>query len=600
MEKQKYIIGIDLGTTNCTMAYAEISSYSPTENKPAEILQFSIPQMIAAGVQGEHHSLPSFVYFPLPEEVKAGLAQFHCLGSYARSRGAELPGRLISSSKSWLCNDSIDRREKILPIDSDEDSSKMSPVEVASELLIYLKEAWNKQMEDSPFESQTILITVPASFDPSARQLIQEAAQLAGYPEVILLEEPLAAFYAWLNLHADSWRSQLKIGDCILVVDIGGGTTDFSLISVEDQNGQLQLSRLAVGSRLLLGGDNMDLALAHLVQARLEEQGKSIEGNQWQSLVHSCRQAKETLLGDHPPSELTITIQGRGSRLIGGALSLKITRDEVLQMLVDGFMPLIEPSEQASVEKRAGIRQIGLPYAQDPRISAQLAKFLSMTGENVESSLDKFVVPSAFLFNGGALKSAALKERLVQLVNSWATKLSKPSVKVLEESNLDCAVSLGAVYYGLARAHQGIRVRAGTSHSYFVGVESAAPAIPGFTQQLKAYCVVPFGMEEGSVAKLEDKEFALILGEMATFRFFSHSTPQLSSGEHPQAGMVVSRWQNELKELHPIETLMERGESDGKSVRVRLEAKVTELGVLELWCVAADGRRWKLEFDIRK
>jgi molecular chaperone DnaK (HSP70) len=600
MSKTKYTIGIDLGTTNCTMAYAAC------EDKQ-NIQQFNIPQVISAGSQGELFSLPSFIYFPLQQELKSKSAgiewdatRSHCVGLYARERGAELSSRLISSAKSWLCHLGMDRREKILPMDLEEASVKMSPLEACSQFLKHLKEAWECKMTAIPFDKQQILITVPASFDPSARQLVQEAAVLAGYPDTILLEEPQAAFYAWLHRHEKDWRKLLKAGDCILVVDIGGGTTDFSLISAIDENGDLGLKRIAVGSHLLLGGDNIDLCLAYFAKTKLEEQGHSIDDFQFQSLVHACRQAKEVLLSDKPPESFDVTIMGRGSKLIGNTLKVTLTKIEIEKLVLEGFFPLTDPKERSLTERRSGMQQIGLPYAQDARISCQLAKFLSMTGEADNSSMDNFMLPSAVLFNGGTLKAAALRRQLLTLLNQWAKKLKKDPVKELTDPDYDFGVSRGAAYYGLSRTGQGIRIRSGTSRSYYIGVEESAPAVPGVPTPLKAVCVAPFGMEEGSELELPNQEFALVVGQQATFRFFSHATANLSNGTVPAMGTVVKNWKQELSELHPIETYLEKNETDSRTTRVKLKSRITELGVLELWCVShEDGRQWKLEFDIR-
>jgi len=587
-----YIIGIDLGTTNCTLAYTPVGS--------TEISLFSIPQFTAPGVLGEQFSLPSFTYFPLQEELEAKIAdKSYCVGAFARNRGAELPNRLIASAKSWLCHGGIDRREKLLPIGAEEGEEKMSPLEANAALLRHLKEAWDLKMVDAPFKNQQILITVPASFDPSARQLVLEAAEAADYPEVILLEEPQAAFYGWIHAHADEWRKQLKVEDTILVVDIGGGTTDFSLISVTDEAGNMGLKRRAVGSHLLLGGDNFDLALAYLAKGKLEDQGHAIDDWQLQSLVHVCRTAKEQLLGEASPTSYDITIHGRGSRLIGGTLTTAISQEEALNLLVDGFLPLVTPQDRSIIERRSGIQQIGLPYAQDARISAQLAKFLSMTGEVDSTSMDNFVVPTALLFNGGTLKASALRTRLIEQLNQWAKECKAPAVIELPGSDYDFAVSRGAVSYGLARNGQGVRIKGGTSRSYWIGVEEAVPAVPGLPMPLKAVCIVPFGMEEGTEQELSHQEFALVLGEQATFRFFSHSTPTLSSGQEAVTGMIVKNWKQELSELHPIETVLPKTETDGKTVRVKIKSRVTELGTLEVWCEAHDERKWKLEFDIR-
>lgn len=597
-EGKKWIIGIDLGTTNSTLAYSEGIPDAP-------INQFAIPQLIAAGEEAEHPSLPSFFYFPLPEELsgkKCALSwdneRSFATGIFARNRGEELPNRLISSAKSWLCHNGIDRKSAILPIH--ESDAKLSPLEVSAHYLTHLKEAWDAKMPQAPFVEQKILVTVPASFDPKARELVQEAARMAGYPETILLEEPQAAFYSWLHRHQDTWRNNLlKVGDSILVVDVGGGTTDFSLITVVDEEGSLGLKRLAVGSHLLLGGDNLDLALAHFAKNKFEDQGHSLDDWQFQSLIHSCRKAKETLLSEAPPKHVDITVAGRGSRLIGGTLKIKITLAEVKDLLIDGFFPLITPEERSVIEKRLGLQQIGLPYAQDPRITSQLAKFLSMTGEKDHGRLDEFVLPTAVLFNGGTMKAHAFQTRLMELLNGWAKQLDKPSIQLLPEPDYDFAVSQGAVYYGLACMGKGIRIKSGTSRSYYIGVEDAVPAIPGLPTPLKAICVAPFGMEEGTEDELKDQEFSLIIGEPTTFRFFSHATQKFSDGTISQIGTVVKNWKQELTELSPVETFIERMEGEGKTLRVRLKTRITELGTLELWCVSDSDKQWKLEFDLR-
>lgn len=531
------IVGIDLGTTNSTLAYATSST----------IEQLPIPQMISREMEGEKFSLPSFYFFPLEEGEP-------CVGWYAKERGAELPDRVISSAKSWLCHDLIDRRSPFLPLGELE--QKRSPVDVCTAFLQHLKQAL-------PLRPGTVLVTVPASFDPGARQLVQEATESAGFSEVILMEEPLAAFYAWLSAHEKEWRNLLKVGDTVLVVDCGGGTTDFSLIEVEDLDGELSLKRKAVGDHLLLGGDNIDLALAHLAQSKL---GDELDEWQFQSLVHASRNAKEKLLGRTPPESFDLTIQGRGSSVIGGSFQITLKREEVEKLLVDGFFPHVPLNVEIVEEKRSGISKVGLPFARDPRISAQLANFLA-TSETL---------PTAVLFNGGTMKAVAFQERILTLLSDWRGE----KVRNLPDADLDYAVSRGAVYYGWIRANNGLRVRAGTSRSYFIGVEGAAPAIPGVPPPMKYVRLVPFGMEEGSEVTLEEQRFSLRLEEKAFFRFFSQNNPQ----------------DEKLAELHPIEALLESQGEEGTTVMVKLTAKVTELGILELWCVAEDGRKWKLEF----
>lgn len=545
-----HIIGIDLGTTNTTLAFASSGS--------SEILQFEIEQRISEEMEAPKASLPSFYFFPLEDQPP-------CVGVYAKTRGSELPDRLITSAKSWLCHDTIDRRESFLPLS--DFGIKKSPVNICAAFLEHLRQTYEKTYNVS-FAQQNLLVTVPASFDPGARQLVQEAACSAGYSNIRLIEEPLAAFYAWLHKHQDDWREILKVGDTVLVIDIGGGTTDFSLIGVGESAGDLTLDRKAVGDHLLLGGDNIDLALAHLAS-----QKNSYELDEWQfqCLIHACREAKETLLSDNAADSHQITLQGRGSSLIGGSISLTLYREEVEKVLVDGFFPNISLDTPLQEEKRPGIAKIGLPYARDPRITVQLAHFLSQANSQL---------PNAVLFNGGTMKAAAFQNRLLSLLSDWRGS----KVVALPDADFDFAVSRGAVYYGWTLQHQGIRVRAGTNRSYYIGVEGSTPAIPGVPPSIKKIQLVPFGMEEGSEVVLHHEKFALLLEEPALFRFYSQNTPK----------------SEQLTELHPIETILHAQGEEGKMVIVTLKAKVTELGMLELWCVAEDERKWKLEFDIRK
>lgn len=584
----EFIIGIDLGTTNCTMAYAKNAEHD-------KIHQFPIAQILANSTTGDSFCLPSFLFFPLEEECSTLGVDSYLVGNFAKERGSEMPHRLVHSSKSWLCHDGINPREAFLPLLA-EDIAKLSPIQACAAILQHLKNAWNQQFKKHSFDQQTIYITVPASFDPRARELIQEAAKLANYPEITLLEEPLAAFYAWLHVKGDTWRKEVNVGDTLLIVDIGGGTTDFTIIAADKRDGNLTLERKAVGAHLLLGGDNIDLALAYLVKDRLENQGHSIDDWQLQSLVHSCRKAKEQLLDDNGRDSTEITVLGRGSRLIGGSLSTSLTKSEVQQLILDGYCPLIAFEEKAKKTLPNAISQISLPYASDPRITAQLASFLSLS---LEGSNDNKAFPSKVLFNGGSMKGDFLRAQITTQLTQWAKKFHQETVTELSDPDYDNAVSLGAVYYGLVKRGQGVRVCGGTNRSYFVGIEGAAPAVPGVQPPLKALCLVPFGMEEGSAEELNGQQFSLLLGEPAIFRFFSRSSPVLSNGEKAVVGHWVANWKQDLVELKAIHTLLEKRDNDGKTVKVKLISKVTELGVLELWCHAEDGRKWKFEFDTR-
>lgn len=561
-----YHIGIDLGTTHSSLSYCPV-------DESTLVQQLMIPQMNEEGLLTEASILPSFLYFPSAEEK----LESPVIGLFAQKKGEEVPGRVISSAKSWLCHEGIDRRGNILPIgDEIVEEQKISPQKALSLILSKLKHAWDDAFKEAPFNNQKVTITVPASFDPGARQLIQEASMQANFPEITLIEEPLAAFYAWIHRHQETWRSHLKVGDSVLVVDIGGGTTDFSLIEATETDGNLELNRAAVGSHLLLGGDNIDYMLAHIAQLPLEAKGTALTEWQFQSLVHSCRKAKEKLFGENPPAKVDITILGRGSKLIGGSLKTTLDLASVQEAILGGFFPLIKLDEIALKEKRHGISQIGLPYAQDARVSAQLAAFLQ--GKNL---------PSKVLYNGGTMKAQAFQKQISELLNEW----SPQPIEVLDGAEYDFGVSIGAVCYALAREGRSIRVRSGASRSYYIGIEENAPAVPGILPKIKKICVVPFGMEEGTERVLENQEFALWLGELVTFRFFSKD----GEGEF---GCYADPKQV-LEELHPVETVLNDDEAEGKSVRVKLKSKVTELGFLELWCETPENKHWKLEFNLR-
>lgn len=579
-----YIIGIDLGTTNCTMAFAKIDEEICVE-------QFLIPQITAPSVVEECPQLPSFLYFPLDEELSLlKIDTPYCVGAFAKKRGEEIPDRMISSSKSWLSQDSIDRRAPLLPLNAKEPLTKLSPLEATKSILKQLKEAWDQKM-DAPFNEQKVLLTVPASFDPSARELVQEAARLSHYPDLTLLEEPQAAFYAWLGAMKDAWRDSLQLGDEILVIDIGGGTTDFSMIRVTEESGSLELSRSQVGPHLLLGGDNIDYAIAYLAKDKLEAMGHTIDSWQLSCLKHAARNAKEELLNEGAKKKsVDIAIMGRGSKLIGGSLNVKIDREEVLSLILDGFCPSIPSSEKAKQDRKTGFQEVGLPFVSDPRITAQLASFLSQ-GESF---------PTAILFNGGTMKALPLQERILDTLSKWAEEKGNKKPRMLPQHDLDFAVSLGAVYYGFASQGKGIRIKSGLSRNYFIGVEEAVPAVPGRNPPIRALCIAPHGMEEGTQSFIENEQFQLAIGETASFRFFSKESKALSDGSVPVSGTWVPRPLEELLELHPIETVLKRNDNEGPFVVVSLESAYTELGVLELYCVAQDGRKWKLEYDLRQ
>ena len=589
------ILGIDLGTTNSALAVADDDGAARTQ---------PIAQVVGPGEVAERPTLPSFLLLPSELEVPPAQLQLpwsgplrYAVGVFARERGAELPHRLVSSAKSWLCNPAIDRTSQVLPfrgtqreLERDmEGGERVSPVNASARTLAHLRAAWDDANPDEPAAEQEVLVTVPASFDPVARELTVVAAREAGLDRVTLLEEPQAAFYAYLATRGDAWRSELAPGDVVLVCDVGGGTTDFSLIEITSDAGNLVLERIAVGDHILLGGDNMDLALAALVGREL---GKPLDAMQQRALVHACRRAKEQLLGDAAPASVPIAILGRGSRLIGGTLKAEIKREQAEALLVDGFFPRVDGDARAERRRAGGLREMGLPYAHDPAITRHLAEFLARFARGGAGEAPR--MPTHVLFNGGVMKAAKLQARIVELLATWAGR----EVRVLAGADLDLAVALGAAHYGQVRRGKGVRIRGGTARAYYIGIESAMPAIPGFAPPVKALCVAPQGLEEGSTVALPDDELGLVVGEMQTFRFFA-----AAARKGDEAGALIDADSDGLVELDPVEKLVEADgdRSAGMLVPVRLEAHVTEVGTLELWCVARDGHgRWKLEYSVRE
>ncbi len=590
------VVGIDLGTTNCAMASAL---------GDAPVASEEIAQIVGPGEVAARPTLPSFLLLPSDAEVSAkGLTlpwsgpMKYAVGTFARDRGAELTHRLVSSAKSWLCNPAIDRTSQVLPwrgtqreLEAEMDGERVSPVNASARYLAHLRAAWDDAHEDEPLAELDVLVTVPASFDAVARELTVVAAREAGFDKVTLLEEPQAAFYAYLAGRGDAWRKDLAPGDVVLVCDVGGGTTDFSLIEVTDEGGTLGLERIAVGDHILLGGDNMDLGLAAIVNKRLTDEGKTLDALQQRALTHACRRAKEALLEDAAPESVPVALLGRGSKLIGGTIRTEVRRADAEALLIDGFFPTVEADARAAKRRAMGLREMGLPYAHDPAITRHLAEFLSRHGKK----------PTAVLFNGGVMKASRLRNRVTDVLRAWCGR----DLKILGGIDLDLAVAVGAAHYGRIRAGhgtRGVRIRGGTARAYYIGIESAMPAIPGFAPPVKALCVAPQGLEEGSKVELPDDELGLVVGENVTFRFFAASARKddtagaLIDLGTPAAAATIS-------ELDPVEKTVpvEGDRRSGDVVPIRLEAHVTEVGTLELWCAARDGRgRWKLEYSVRE
>jgi molecular chaperone DnaK (HSP70) len=582
----RFVVGIDLGTTNSALAFVDAQGAASAE-APPDIQSFSIPQVVAPGEVTPRAVLPSFLYLPAKGEFPGRALDLpwsadpaSLVGEFARAHGALSPMRLVSSAKSWLCHAGVDRATAILPWEAPPEVERLSPVEASARYLVHLCAAWDAGHPDAPLREQEILLTVPASFDAAARELTAQAAERAGLAHTTLLEEPQAAFYSWLARRGERWRKNLSVGDVVLVCDIGGGTTDFSLIEARDDGqGGLALERLAVGDHILLGGDNMDLALAFALRTRLADEGHALDAWQMRALALATQKAKEVLLADGAPDQHPVTILGRGSRVIGGTLRTELTREQLEKLLVDGFFPRCAREDRPARGRRVGLQEVGLPYAADAAITRHLAKFTSDHRH-----------PTAVLFNGGVMKGEPLRTRVVEALTSWN---QGDAPRVLEGTDLDLAVAHGAAYYGMVRRGRGIRIRGGTARAYYIGIESTAPAVPGFAPPLKALCVAPRGMEEGTGAVASDRTFSLIVGEPAEFRFLASTT---RTGDH--AGTLVEEVGPDLEELAPVQATLDG--APGAAVPVTIESKVTEVGTLELYCVAKDGRRWKLEYSVRE
>jgi hypothetical protein len=608
----RFSLGIDLGTSNSAIAISDIDS------ERTEIIELT--QALAPNRTGERPTLPSAVYIPHPEEFPAGAFPLPwrtgergepIIGHFAREHGALVPDRLITSAKSWLSNPLMDPRQHVLPWKSEIREAKLSAFDCSRLCLEHIRESVRHAMrgkgEDFDLADAQIVLTVPASFDEVARNLTAEAAEAAGLGKVVLLEEPLAAFYAWTAQAGKDWRAQVRPGDIVLVCDIGGGTADFTLIAISEKEGVLELDRISVGDHILLGGDNMDLALAYALRAGLEAEGKSISDMQFLALIHSAGKAKEAMLEDETMAEFPIAVPSRGSSLFGGTVSTKLDRTALEQIVLDGFFTRTSFEELPQKTRRAGLQEFGLPYASDPVISKHLARFLMRSLENVESSealrslvaaearSKPFLAPTAVLFNGGVFKAAPIRRRVLDLLTGWS---DGQAVRELAGYQPDLAVAKGASFYGRNRVTgKGLRIKAGASRSYYIGLETSMPAVPGIRPPLKALCVVPQGMEEGSEVLIEGRELALITGQPADFRFFSS---EVRSGDAP--GQILPDAERELLEISLLEVDLAAVEDipAGQPVPVQIHAVVTELGTLELWMKhTKSDRRWKVEFQVR-
>ncbi|HBK5924276.1 TPA: Hsp70 family protein [Vibrio alginolyticus] len=623
----KFSVGIDLGTTHCVMSFVD------THDEDARVEVMPIPQLTAPGTVETRSQLGSFLYQPHEHEMNPQSRVLPwssepkaLVGAIARNLGSKTPIRLVASAKSWLCHAGVNRRDAFLPAGSPEEVEKVSPLRATELYLEHLKDAWNHANPNHNLADQDVTITVPASFDPAARDLTAEAARNVGFVQLTLLEEPQAALYNWIDNSNDKWRDEVEVGDIVLVVDIGGGTTDLSLVEVTEDDGNLTLNRIAVGEHILLGGDNMDLALAYRLKMKLAQEGKELQPWQVQAMTHACRDAKEALLNDSELQLVPIVVPSRGSKLLGATLKTELTQEEVQQTLVDGFFPQVAITDHPVQRNRGALTQMGLPYAQDAGITRHIAAFLSKqanalsaSGNGAEAAAQdfnpfanmpgmpgadaaqsaEFIKPTAILFNGGVLKSKLLATRLEDTINEWLIEADAEMAKRLTGVDLDLAVASGAAYYGSVRRGQGVRIRGGIASAYYVGIESAMPAIPGMAPPMEALCVAPFGMEEGSSVDVPSQEFGLIIGQPVNFQFFGSTVRR-----DDLAGTHLDYWApEELEELPEIQVTLpvSEGRREGEVVPVTLASRVTELGTLYLEAIAADnGQKWHVEFDVRE
>ena len=636
-------IGIDLGTTHTAMAIAKTDSQ---DRITTEVV--GVEQLVTSATAQSRDLLPSFIYFAHETEGALALpwdaSRRHAVGELARARAAEAPGRVVASAKSWLSHSGVDRRKDLLPPSAAEDVEKISPVEASFRILDHLAEALShsKMGADLPaLADLDVVLTVPASFDAAARDLTVEAALAAGIEQITLLEEPQAALYAWVERMGSGFRKHLVPGDVVLVIDVGGGTTDFSAIAVLESEGSLELRRIAVGDHILLGGDNMDLALAYHLKQKLEQDCTALDRWQLQSLTHAARNAKETLLSDGALNRVPVVVAGRGSQLLGATKRTELLRTEVEQLLVEGYFPAVAATAKPIFRPRAALQQLGLPYASDPAVTKHLAAFLTkqatalralrsedgpegpvssdnsgarttlVTGDdpawararaafdpNVSRSL---LCPTKILFNGGVFKSAMFRSRVLQTLNSWLKESGAPEALVLPGEDLDLAVARGAAYYGEVRRGKGLRIRGGTARAYYVGIESPMPAVPGVEPPLLALCVAPFGMEEGSDAKSIEQELLAVVGEPVRFRFFGSTVRRGDA-----SGQLLEHWsEGQLEELSPIEVILPAdNRQSGDVVPVRLKATVTAIGTLLVEAIPTEplvlDERWKVELSVRE
>lgn len=621
----RYIIGIDLGTTNSAVAYVDLTA--EIESPESAIRIFEIPQYVALGEVAKRPVLPSFLYLPgrydLPREQLPGLpwdseqtADIGIVGEFARQQGATVPHRLVASAKSWLCHAKVDRKAKILPWGTKEaeDLKKVSPVEASARYLEHIRNAWNFIMargsRELAFEEQLIVLTVPASFDEVARELTVEAARLAGIPKLVLIEEPLAAFYGWLSTHSREWQEIIRPGQIVLICDVGGGTTDLTIVAlkesltsssssttIEESGEGLKFDRLAVGDHLLLGGDNMDIAIARQAEEKLTGKIGSLDPRRWHQLCYQARKIKEEILNDPSISEVKFTVLGTGSRLIGDTLSASMEAERLRKLILDGFFPFVSIDEKPIASQRSGIVEWGLPYEQDPAITRHIAwfwkRFEKFTARETGREHPR---PDFVLFNGGALTPVQLRSRILDVVENWFGERPRELIG----PRLDLAVAVGAAYYGLVRLGAGVRVGAGSPRSYYIVVgKKDVPQEEGEGQrrEYEALCIVPRGMEEGFEYKIEGQDFEIISNQPVSFQLLASTTRV-----EDRLGEIVTLSDEDAVLLPPIYTVLRFGKGEeGRTIPVSLGVRLTEVGTLEMWCQSLKTtHKWQLQFDVRE
>ncbi len=591
----KYLVGIDLGTSNCAVAFVELA-----HGPQAKVTDFAVPQVLTPGESAPRPLLPSCLYLPSPHELPAGAARLPwdepslwIAGEFARWQGSRVPGRLVASTKSWLCHPGVDRSAPILPWGAPADVSKISPVHASALLLGHMAKAWNFAHPDAPLSAQEVIVTVPASFDEVARALTVNAAREAGLEKFTLVEEPQAAFYDFTARHQRDLDKALEGVRLVLVVDVGGGTSDFTLVQVGATPDGPALRRIAVGEHLMLGGDNMDAALARKLEERMLSGGRKLSSTQWTQLTQAARGAKEALLGENSPDNYRLSVASEGSQLVGRSLSAQITRAEAEQTILDGFFPTCSPEEGPRRSARVALQEMGLPYAQDPAVTRHLAGFLrthakaawAALGE-LEPDLSLLPRPDAILLNGGVFNSGRIAARLVDALSAWWPQ--QPRIPLLAHDSLELAVARGAAYYGLVRRGLGRRIAGGAAHAFYVGLEKAGHEAP------LALCVIPRGHEEGEAVDLGERVFNLTLNRPVQFPIFSTAADRV---ERPGELVTITE---DLHPLPPIHTLLKGAGDKTGTVPVHLRAILTEIGTLELWCVSnASNEQWRLEFELR-